>query len=65
LLRRVRDNLKPAGHFLMVNHGPEEADLADRLCAAAGMARRSRGTASCVLCGYRDAPPVVSIWGRR
>jgi SAM-dependent methyltransferase len=65
LLRRVRDNLNPAGHFLMVNHGPDEADLADRLCVAAGMARRSRGVPSRVLCGYREATPVVSIWGRR
>jgi SAM-dependent methyltransferase len=65
LLRRVRDNLNPAGHFLMVNHGPEEAGLAGRLCSAVGMTMRSRGTASCVLCGYREAPPVVSIWTRR
>jgi SAM-dependent methyltransferase len=65
LLRRVRDNLNPAGQFVMVNHGPEEADLAGSLCVAAGMTRRSRGAASRVLCGYRKAPPVVSIWGHR
>jgi hypothetical protein len=65
LLRRVCANLNPAGHFLMVNHGPEEADLAGGLCVAAGMICRSRRTTSGVLCGYRQAPPVVSVWGRR
>jgi SAM-dependent methyltransferase len=65
LLRRVRDNLNPGGHFLMVNHGPEEADLAGGLCDAAGLTRRSRGTASGVLCAYREAPPVVSVWSHR
>jgi hypothetical protein len=65
LLRRVCENLNPAGRFLMVNHGPEEADLAGRLCIAAGMTSRWQGIASCALCRYREAPPVVSVWGRR
>jgi hypothetical protein len=65
LLRRVCANLSLAGHFVMVNHGPEEADLAGRLCVAAGMTGNSRRTISCALCGYREAPPVVSIWARR
>lgn len=65
LLRRVCENLNPAGYFFMVNHGPEEADLAGRLCIAAGMVSRSQVTASCTRCRYREAPPVVSVWGRR
>jgi SAM-dependent methyltransferase len=64
LLRRVCDNLNPGGLFLMVNHGPEEADLAGGLCVAAGLAGGWRGTASCGLSRYREATPVVSCWMR-
>lgn len=64
LLRQICGNLNPAGHFLMVNHGLDEADLAGRLCIAAGMTRHSQGTASGVLSRYREVPPVVSMWGR-
>jgi hypothetical protein len=49
----------PQGTLLVANHGPEEADLGGSLCAAAGSAGGRRGTASCGLCRYREATPVV------
>jgi hypothetical protein len=44
----------------MVNHGPEEADLAGQLVRRSRIGGRLGGTASCGLCRYREATPVVS-----
>jgi len=59
---RIRQNLRPGGLFVMVNHGPDEAALAAELCNAAGLMRRASWTQPGVLSGYRARPPVVSCW---
>jgi hypothetical protein len=64
LFARVCANLRAGGMFLMVNHGREEAELAAQLCIASGLALAFRGTATGVLCRYREVPPVVSCWQR-
>jgi len=64
LFERVCANLNDGGTFLMVNHGPAEADLAARLCVAAGLAPAWEGAATGVLSRYREAAPIVSCWRR-
>lgn len=62
LIRQIHRNLKPGGCFVMVNHGPGEADLAHGLCIAAGFSLNSRqSTPSPLSCG-RPSVPVVSWW---
>lgn len=65
LIRQIHHNLKPAGCFVMVNHGEEEAQLADGLCIAAGFRRDWVQSTPSLLSGGRLLPPVVSSWRRR
>lgn len=63
LFKRVAMNLNPSGIFVMVNQGPEEADVAAGLCRQAGL----RFESSCelrVTLRRRRVPPVVSWWRR-
>ena len=62
LFRRIRHNLSPGGIFLMVNHGPREAELAFGYCVAAGMHCLGRHQEVGVFSGYRASPPVLSCW---
>ena len=62
LFRRIRHNLRPGGLFMMVNHGLEEAALAEELCTAAGLLRSASWTQPGILSGYRARPPVLSCW---
>jgi SAM-dependent methyltransferase len=63
LLRNVRNNLQPGGIFLMVNHGLDEAAVADPLCVATGLTRIARWTAlPATFRRRRPLPPVVSFW---
>jgi hypothetical protein len=65
LFRRIALNLSAGGVFLMVNHGPAEAERASILCDAAGLHRAFSGAAPGVLSRYRETPPVVSLWSRK
>ena len=63
LLQNVRTNLRQGGIFLMVNHGLDEAAIADALCVATGLTRIARWTAQpAPLSRRRKLPPVVSVW---
>jgi SAM-dependent methyltransferase len=62
LFRSVKDNLRPHGVFLMVNHGSEEAVLAEQLCTAAGLTSIARCREPGVLSRRRPLGPVVSCW---
>lgn len=62
LFARIKHNLKEGGLFVMVNHGPSEADLAAARCAAAGLSQLGRWQDPGVLSNYRLAPPVLSWW---
>jgi len=62
LFARIKHNLKRDGLFVMVNHGPSEADLAAASCGAAGLRPIGRWQDPGVLSSYRLAPPVLSWW---
>ncbi len=62
LFRQIHRNLRPGGCFLMVNHGAAEAELADRLCTAAGFRLQFRQSTPSPLSRGRPSPPVVSAW---
>jgi SAM-dependent methyltransferase len=62
LFAQIRENLRPGGLFVMVNHGWEEAALAHDLCAAAGLWQVSSYGAPGVLSGHRALPAVLSRW---
>jgi SAM-dependent methyltransferase len=62
LFARIRHNLNPNGVFVMVNHGPSEADLAAVRCTAAGFVRVGLWQDPGALSSYRLAPPVLSWW---
>jgi len=62
LFERVRENLRPEGLFVMINHGPREAAVAGDLCIAAGMRRLGAAQESGVLSGHRLEPAVLSYW---
>ena len=62
LFRQIRQNLRPGGMFFMVNHGPEEAVLAERLCIAAGLASAARLSGVGTLSRQRLAAPALSWW---
>jgi hypothetical protein len=64
LFRRIRDNLKPGGIFFMVNHGLQEAQLAQSLCDAAGLDLVARAVADGVFSRKRQMPPALSWWRR-
>ncbi len=61
---RIRQNLRPQGLFVMVNHGPREASIADELCIAAGMSRVSAALRNGPLSGHRLEPARLSCWRR-
>lgn len=62
LFASIKHNLKGDGLFVMVNHGPSEADLAAARCTAAGLSQLGRWQDPGVLSNYRLAPPVLSWW---
>ncbi len=62
LLARIRANLDPEGRFIMVNHGREEAALAARYCAAAGLERIFASESAGPLSRYRSQTPCASVW---
>ena len=64
LFRRIAENLRAGGLFLMVNHGPAEAQLAAQCCNAAGLSVVFTRLIGGVLSRYREAAPVVSCWRR-
>jgi SAM-dependent methyltransferase len=61
---RVRHNLRPGGHFFMVNHGEAEARAAEKLCVAAGLRPVARVAEAGALSGQRLLPAVASGWTR-
>jgi SAM-dependent methyltransferase len=58
----VKHNLKPNGIFVMINHGPKEAALAEQLCTAAGLAEVVRCSESGALSQHRLRAPLISCW---
>ena len=62
LFRQIKRNLRPQGLFFMVNHGQEEAALADKWCDAAGLARAARWTGLETLGEDRMQAPMLSWW---
>ena len=67
LFARIARNLTASGRFLMVNHGPREADIARSFCLAAGLIPEFASPATTVLqplSAYRSAVPMVSLWRR-
>jgi hypothetical protein len=62
LFARIKHNLRRNGLFIMVNHGPSEADLAAQRCSAAGLSRVGLWEAPGALSDYRLAPPVLTWW---
>lgn len=63
LFARVAMNLNPSGVFVMINQGPEEADIAADLCRQAGLQFESSCKVRMTL-RRRRVPPVVSWWRR-
>jgi SAM-dependent methyltransferase len=64
LFERVYHNLRPGGLFVMVNHGPVEAERASELCIAVGLQPRFRLTEPGILSRRRPSPAILSCWGR-
>jgi hypothetical protein len=64
LFTRIYHNLRPAGRLVMVNHGQQEADLADQLCIAAGLRRLVRFGEPGLLSEHRGRPAILSCWTR-
>jgi hypothetical protein len=62
LFFRIKHNLKEGGLFLMVNHGPREAELAASCCTAVGLVQQNRLVHSGELSRYRALPPVITWW---
>jgi hypothetical protein len=62
LFRKIEHNLRPGGVFFMVNHGLQEAELAENLCTAAGLALAARWAQPGVLSRHRMTPPILSWW---
>ncbi len=63
LFAGIQHNLKPGGLFVMVNHGLEEATLAERLCGAAGLRLVGRHGEVGLLNRERLRPAMLSCWG--
>ena len=57
-------NLQPGGIFVMVNHGPAEARVAEACCVAAGMHRVLGFGESGVFSQNRPCPALLSLWRR-
>ncbi len=64
LFQRIYLNLRPAGHFVMVNHGVDEAGVAENWCNATGLRCAFRSAEAGALSAHRPAPAVLSIWRR-
>ena len=64
VFERVYHNLRPGGVFVMVNHGLREAEVAEKLCVAAGLGRLFRFADPGVFSGHRVSPAVLSCWTR-
>lgn len=64
LFARIAANLKPGGLFIMVNHGRDEAALAESCCIAAGLHPLGGQGEWGVFSTYRAAVPVLSAWAR-
>jgi hypothetical protein len=64
LFGRIYANLHPGGLLVMVNHGPEEAAIAHRLCDAARLRLVHRSAGPGLLSGHRARPAVLSCWTR-
>jgi SAM-dependent methyltransferase len=62
LFRQIKHNLRPGGLFFMVNHGREEAVLAEEWCTEAGLRLAARWANPGPLSGYRLRPPQLSWW---
>ena len=62
LFGRIAENLMPGGLFFMVNHGPEEAHVAEQYCTAAGLGRRAFWIGKGAYSAARLEPPVLSWW---
>jgi SAM-dependent methyltransferase len=62
LFASIKGNLKPQGLFVMVNHGPREAAMADRLCSAAGLRAVGRRGEAGILSSHRLRAPWLSCW---
>lgn len=63
LFARIAMNLNPSGVFVMVNQGPEEAEVAAGLCRQAGLVFEHSCAVRATL-RRRHVPPVVSWWRR-
>jgi len=64
LFRQIQRNLLPKGVFFMVNHGQDEAALAEPLCTAAGLKLAARWKGPAALSRQRLRPPVLTWWRR-
>jgi hypothetical protein len=62
LFSMVKHNLRSDGLFVMVNHGPSEAQIAAACCTAAGFNVQGQWVHSGSLSRYRAVSPVVSLW---
>jgi hypothetical protein len=62
LFASIKGNLKPQGLFVMVNHGPMEAAMAEQLCSAAGLRAIGRWGDAGILSGHRLSAPLLSCW---
>jgi SAM-dependent methyltransferase len=63
LFASIEHNLRPGGLFVMINHGLQEATLAEQLCIAAGLRLTSRHGEAGMLSRERAQPPLLSCWG--
>jgi len=62
LFRQIKHNLRPEGLFFMVNHGLQEAALAEGWCTAAGLRLVARWAEPGALSKHRMLPPSLSWW---
>lgn len=60
----IQHNLKPGGLLVMVNHGFGEAEIAKKLCGAAGLQPVSVAVEGGLLSRHRLRPPLLSCWRR-
>jgi hypothetical protein len=64
LFARVHHNLRATGVFIMVNHGLEEATVAEKLCIAAGLRCLFRFSEAGLFSGHRLQAAALSCWKR-
>jgi hypothetical protein len=62
LFERVAQNLSAGGLFIMINHGLEEAAIAESLCAATSLRRLAISAAEGELSRHRLRPAVITAW---